>query len=93
MNIRIKELKDDMVVFAWDAVDGASEYSLLWKDRKRTTMLFKENLRTADCECVFKKATHIPYYVKVAACWVGKSPATTAASIGSNDSSVSSSRL
>ena len=67
MNIWLIDIEDDKMILGWDKVEDADCYRLLWKDRKRDSMQFKELFQTAECRGVLKKMPRIPYYVKVQA--------------------------
>jgi hypothetical protein len=67
MNIWLETVEDDKMTFGWDKAEDADCYRLLWKDKKRDSMQFKELAQTADCMGILKKMPRIPYYVKVQA--------------------------
>lgn len=67
MQLRIDSLCEDKIILSWEKVEGADSYSLLFKDRKRESMMYKEYVNTTETSAEFKKATIIPFYFVVEA--------------------------
>uniref|UniRef100_UPI0025D82BB4 rhamnogalacturonan lyase family protein n=1 Tax=Butyrivibrio sp. TaxID=28121 RepID=UPI0025D82BB4 len=67
MELRIDNITDNDIFISWDKVKDATSYRLLWKDRKRESMLKKTLIETTDLKAVFHKMPRIPYYLTVQA--------------------------
>lgn len=67
MELRIREVADSYIDLEWDAVLGADCYEVLWKDRKRESMAYKSAGKGKETTFRLKKASSIPYYLKVCA--------------------------
>nr|WP_297705891.1 rhamnogalacturonan lyase [uncultured Butyrivibrio sp.] len=67
MELRIDEITDQEIKVSWDAVEGATNYRLLWKDRNRESMQKKALASTTELRMTFKKMPRIPYYLTVQA--------------------------
>ncbi len=68
MELRILDLQDDFVKIGWERVEGAESYRVYWSDVDTPTVEYRLMAETADCTYTLKKATHVPHYLKVAAC-------------------------
>lgn len=69
MILKCRKIGDAEIQLAWQAEDGEEgcTYRLYWSDRYSDTMEYKCIYEGADTEFTLRKATHIPYYLKVEA--------------------------
>ena len=72
MELHIDQITDQGIQVSWDAVEGAKNYRLLWKDRKRESMQKKALEPTTELKATLKKMPRIPYYLTVQALSDGK---------------------
>jgi len=68
MELKIKDLQDDFVVVSWERVAGAECYHVYWADADTPAMQYRLMAETSECAYTLRKATHVPHYLKVAAC-------------------------
>lgn len=72
MKLTITKLEDAFVTVAWEAVQGADSYRVLWSDVDTATVVYREMTVTTECSYTLKKATHVPHFLKVEALSGGK---------------------
>ncbi len=65
-------IEDAWVEIGWDPVQGADSYRVYWADRDTETVEYCLMAEGRDCSYVLHKATHVPHYLKVAACRGGE---------------------
>ncbi|MCQ2612482.1 MAG: rhamnogalacturonan lyase [Treponemataceae bacterium] len=66
-NLKVSKTTKTTIEFEWNKIEGAEEYSLNWKDRKRDSMESKVLTGIKKCTAVLNKAPIIPYYVQICA--------------------------
>lgn len=67
MKLRLSELTPKSVRASWDPVPGADRYVLRWSDRDTPAQIFKALEPVRETSAVFRRSTHIPWYLKVSA--------------------------
>lgn len=75
MKLSIVNITDDSVKIAWETVEGTDCYKVYWSDVDNDTVVYREMTEiSGDSEkCyVLQKATHVPHYLRVAACKAGE---------------------
>lgn len=75
MNLSIVNLTDNSVKMAWEAVESAENYKVYWSDVDNDTVVYREMAeiaQDAELNYILQKATHVPHYLKVAACKNGE---------------------
>ena len=71
IQLRLEHIEDTQLGVRWQAEDGEGcTYRLYWSDRCSDTMEYKCIYEGTDTCYTLRKATHIPYYLKVEA-WRG----------------------
>ena len=67
IELELSNLTADGVSVAWEAVPGADYYELSWSDRDTPAHILKPLAPVRGTSTVFKRSTHIPYYLKLRA--------------------------
>lgn len=68
MELKIQNLQDDFVEIGWERVPDAEKYRVYWADMDTPTVEYRLMGETEDCSYILKRATHVPHYLKAAAC-------------------------
>ncbi len=78
IQLRLEHIEDTQLGVRWQAEDGEGcTYRLYWSDRCSDTMEYKCIYEGTDTCYTLRKATHIPYYLKVEAWRGGKKQGTS----------------
>lgn len=67
MQLKILSQTEQTTTISWQPCPGAARYAVLWSDRFSASTRFKKAGESADPIFVFRRSTHIPYYLRVQA--------------------------
>lgn len=66
--LSILELEENYVKIGWEPCDGAESYKVYWADVDSATVQYTQLAQLEECSYTLQMATHVPHYLKVAAC-------------------------